>query len=142
MRKLALALILALLVAAVPTVSFTEDTAAVRLARTLYALAGDGSYETKLALGSVVMNRVEHDLYPDTLSQVLSQAQQFPCGSRYDEDSLAAAHAVIAGKRTLPENAVVFRSRDAASLPDDSLLCGESGNYLFYSADLHRPLDY
>ena len=54
MRKLALALILALLLAAIPSVSFTEDTAAVRLARTIYALAADESYETKLALGSVV----------------------------------------------------------------------------------------
>lgn len=142
MRKLALALILALLLAAIPSVSFTEDTAAVRLARTIYALAADESYETKLALGSVVMNRVAHPLYPDTLSQVLSQAQQFPCGSRYDESSLAAAHAVIAGKRTLPENAVAYRALDTASRPDDALLCGESGNYLFYSADLHRPLDY
>ena len=43
MRKLALALILALLLAAIPSVSFTEDTAAVRLARTIYALAADES---------------------------------------------------------------------------------------------------
>ena len=90
MRKLALALILSLLLAASPSVSITEDTAAARLARTIYALAADESYETKLALGSVVMNRVAHPLYPDTLSQVRSQAQQFPCGSRCRHAILSA----------------------------------------------------
>ena len=117
MRKLALALILALLLAAIPSVSFTEDTAAVRLARTIYALAADESYETKLALGSVVMNRVAHPLYPDTLSQVLSQAQQFPCGSHLvktllrDEEVFPSV--LFAGTRRAGGN----RSREADILP-------------------------
>ena len=90
---LALAVLAALLV---PSVSFTEDRATIRLARTIYALGRNESYETKLALGSVVMNREDSGWFPNDLNGVLSQQQQFPAGTRYDSESLRAAHAVIA----------------------------------------------
>ena len=132
MRKLALALILALLLAAIPSVSFTEDTAAVRLARTIYALAADESYETKLALGSVVMNRVDSGWFPNDLHGVLSQQQQFPAGRRYDDDSLRAAHAVLSGKRTLNTDALYYQAADAPNAWAETTLCRRVGNYNFY----------
>ena len=86
MRRLITAL-LALAIAVcifLPSARYTEDEDSVLLARTIYALGKNESYQTKLKLGSVVMNRLENDWFPDDLGEVLSDPQQFPAGSRYD----------------------------------------------------------
>ena len=108
MRKWIAALVMLAMLACVflPTVSFTEDADTVLLARAIYALGKNESYETKLALGSVVMNRVENNWFADSLGDVLTDQQQFPAGSRYDDESLRAAHAVISGKRALSREAL------------------------------------
>ena len=92
MRKLTSVFVVAALLACilVPSISFTEDRDTVLLARTLYALGRDESYETKLALGTVVMNRMENAWFGDTLGEVLEEQHQFPAGSRYDDESLRA----------------------------------------------------
>ena len=137
MRKLTLVLAAAILLACmlIPSVSFTEDRDTVLLARTLYALGRDESYETKLALGTVVMNRVENAWFDDTLGEVLEEQHQFPAGSRYDDESLRAAHAVLSGTRTLPGSALYYRAADAAQGWDDASLVRTVGGYGFYSAD-------
>ena len=122
MRKwLALAAVVLLVCMMIPSVSYTEDRDTVLLARTIYALGRDESYETKLALGTVVMNRVENAWFADTLGEVLEQQQQFPAGSRYDAESLKAAHAVLAGTRAL----------DAAERWDSGDLVKTVGGYAF-----------
>ena len=135
MRKLVAALVmLALLVCTfIPSVSFTEDKDTVLLARAIYALGRDESYETKLALGSVVMNRVESPWFADTLGEVLSDQQQFPAGKRYDEASLQAAHDLISGERSLNENALYYQSADACAPWGEENLISSSGSYNFYS---------
>jgi spore germination cell wall hydrolase CwlJ-like protein len=70
----------------VPSASYTEDRDTILLARTIYALGKNESYQTKLALGSVVMNRVASPWFADDLGDVLRDQQQFPAGSRYDDD--------------------------------------------------------
>ena len=134
MRKIGLAVILLILMAAwlLPTVCFTEDTDTVRLARTIYALARDESYDTKLALGSLVMNRVSSGWFSDDLSEVLSDQQQFPSGERYDDESLRAAHAVLAGKRTIDSDALYYQAADTSDPWDEGDLCCSVGNYNFY----------
>ena len=139
-KKLLLFLAVMCACIAIPAPSFTEDSATVRLARTIYALAADEPYETKLAIGSVVMNRVDSPWYPSTLEEVLAQQQQFPCGTRYDEESLAAAHDVISGQRTLSPDAIAYQSKDASAPRGDENKCAESGSYNFYNADLRTPL--
>ena len=101
LKKVALFIVIAMFVALVPTMGFTEDRNTVRLARTIYALAGDEEYSVKLALGTVVMNRVESAWFGKTLGEVLAEKHQFPAGTRYDAESLSAAHAVLSGVRTL-----------------------------------------
>ena len=61
MRKwIAILAVMALLgCALVPGVSFTEDRSTVLLARAIYALARDASYDAKLAIGSLAMNRMD-----------------------------------------------------------------------------------
>ena len=137
MRKVLvpLALLVMLTVALIPSVSFTEDRDTVLLARTIYALAGHESYETKLAIGTVVMNRVEDPWFADSLGAVLTEQQQFPAGSRYDDASLRAAHEVLSGTRVLSGNAFYYRKADAGGQMDAGARVGASGCYTFYSDD-------
>ena len=134
MRKVLIAMLALAVLAALllPSVSFTEDRATIRLARTIYALGRNESYETKLALGSVVMNRVNSGWFPNDLNGVLSDQQQFPAGKRYDDDSLRAAHAVLSGKRTLDTDALYYQAADAPNVWDEETLCRRVGNYNLY----------
>ena len=97
--QLAAAWVLAALLLAcmlVPSVRFTEDNDTVLLAKVIYAQCKNEDYSAKLALGREVMRRVDDPWYPATLGEVLREQQQFPAGTRYDSESLRAAHAVIA----------------------------------------------
>ena len=119
----------------IPSVRFTEDRDTIRLARVLYALGKTESYDTKLALGTVVMNRVENPWFPGDLGDVLRDQQQFPSGTRYDEESLRAAHALLSGERNLPENALYYQARDAAQPWGEANRVDRAGSYNFYSAE-------
>ena len=116
-----------------PGVSFTEDRDTVLLARAIYALARNESYETKLAIGTVAMNRVDSVWFGDTLYGVLNEQHQFPIGSRYDADSLAAAHAVLSGSRSLSRDALYYRSLTATQPREDTPLA-VVGGYAFFRA--------
>ena len=98
MRKWMVFIAAALLLACmlVPSVRFTEDNDTVLLAKVIYAQCKNEDYSAKLALGREVMRRVGDPWYPATLGEVLREQQQFPAGTRYDSESLRAAHAVIA----------------------------------------------
>ena len=135
MKKIiAAALVLcAALLMFVPSVRFTEDEDTVLLARTIYALGKNESYETKLALGTVVMNRVDNPWFEDELGGVLRQQQQFPSGERYDEESLKAAHAVLSGRRTLSSDAVYYRAADASAQWGEEGRVATVGSYSFYN---------
>lgn len=133
-RIIAAAVVLAALACAlIPSVSFTEDRDTVLLARTIYALGKNESYATKLALGTVVMNRLENNWFADSLGEVLEDQQQFPSGSRYDVESLNAAHAVLAGKRVLSADALYYQAADAAQSWGSAHRIASAGNYNFYS---------
>ena len=125
MKKLLLFLLALCACAAIPAAGFTEDTATVRLAKTIYTLAGSEDYDTKLAIGTVIMNRVESAWYPDTLEGVLDQQQQFPCGSRYDRESLAAAHDILSGVRSFNESVIAYQHKDASAPRDEADKCAE-----------------
>lgn len=118
MRKWILAVIPAIILICallLPVVSFTEDEDTIHLARVIYALGRAENYETKVAIGSVVMNRVDSVWFGDTLSDVLDDPQQFPSGERYDAESLKAAHAVMSGKRNLDHSILYYDRSDIAS---------------------------
>jgi len=134
MRKwIALAAVLALAGCLfMPRVSFTEDEDTVLLARAIYALARNDSYDTKLAIGTVVMNRMDSVFFGDTLEGVLNEQHQFPIGNRYDSQSLAAAHAVLSGRRALGRDALYYQSLSASRPRTDAPLA-VVGGYAFYS---------
>ena len=138
MRKAAMCLAILLLAVVLPSLTFTEDQDTVLLARAVYALAREESYEAKLALASLVLNRVEDPWHPNTLGAVLEEKHQFPAGNYYDEDSLRAAHEVLAGKRTLPGEVTYFQSTDASARWDDAYLYKTIGGLAFYTRDGNR----
>ena len=133
MRKwIAIIAVAALLACAlIPGVSFTEDRDTVLLARAIYALARDASYEAKLAIGTVAMNRRDSVWFDDTLNGVLNEQHQFPIGSRYDDDSLSAAHEVLSGRRTLSRDALYYQSPAASHPRADKPLAVVEG-FAFY----------
>lgn len=122
----------------VPSVRFTEDRDTVLLAKTIYALGKNESYETKLALGTVVMNRVENPWFEDDVGGVLREQQQFPSGERYDDESLRAAHEVLSGKRTLRSDALYYHAADASDSWGETGCIATVGNYGFYNISGNR----
>ena len=78
------------------------------LASLIYCEAGNQSYEGKVAVGAVVMNRVNSSSFPDTISDVIYQSGQFtPASSGALSSALAngvpsecyeAASAALAGE--------------------------------------------
>ena len=117
-----------------PKPGFTEDRDTVLLARAIYALARDDSYDAKLAIGTVAMNRVANPWFGDSLGEVLNEQHQFPIGSRYDADSLAAAHDVLAGRRALPAEALYYQT-GSASEPRSDAPVETVGGFAFYATD-------
>lgn len=138
MRRAAVCIALLFLAVVLPSLTFTEDHETVWLARTVYALAGEESYETKLAVASAALNRVDSPWHPDTLKEVLGEKHQFPAGNYYDEDSLRAAHEALAGRRTLPGNVMYFQDADAADSWGEAYFYKTVGGLSFYSRNGNR----
>lgn len=101
--------------------TYTEDELDL-LSRLIYSEGGSESYETKLKIGSVVMNRVS-DLdspdFPDTIREVIYQENQFAVTTikingvtmidrPADEDSKKAAKEILDYGSILPSDVQVF----------------------------------
>lgn len=138
MKKAVVCLALLFLAIVLPSLSFTEDQETVLLARAVYAVARDESYEAKLAVASAALNRVDDPWHPNTLRGVLEEKHQFPIGSYYDAESLRAAHEALAGRRNLPADVMYFQSAAGASRWDDAYLYRTIGGLSFYTRDGNR----
>lgn len=134
MKRILCAVLLVMLLV-IPGLGLTEGDDTIQLARTLYTLGRDESYDTLLLIGTVVMNRVDNPWYPDTVSEVLGEPHQFPRGMKYDERALQAARDVMMGKRTAPKSVIGYCALDAAVQPDQEYLYETSGTYGFYYGD-------
>lgn len=135
LRRILMPLLAATLMCAIvflPVNSSTEDTETTMLAQTLYALARDEGYDTQLAIGSLIMNRMVNDSFPDTLEGVLSQQHQFPRGMEFDEEALRAARDCMSGVRTLPGYVLYFKHEDSAECWNSSGFFCQQGAYQFF----------
>lgn len=104
------------------------------LAALIQCEAGGESYEGKLAVGSVVMNRVDSSYFPDTVVGVIYQSGQFSpvasgrfavvLSSGADASCVQAATEVLAGTRTL--SCLYFRRNNG--LINGTVI----GNHVFY----------
>jgi hypothetical protein len=105
-----------------PVFSYTEKELDL-LARLIRAEAGIESYKCKLWVGSIVINRIKSDEFPDTLEDVIYQRKpsiQFstimyssklgcaPVDLPADEDSVNAAKEVLEKGSLLPDDVLVF----------------------------------
>ena len=96
--------------------------------------AGSESYDGKLAVGSVIMNRVRSSYFPNTVSGVIYQGGQFsPVASGrlayrleqgVDSDCMSAAQAVLGGTSTT--NCLYFRVNNG--IIEGTVI----GNHVFY----------
>lgn len=99
-----------------PTVSYTEDDVDL-LARLLTAEMGMSwvDDEMQLYVGSVVLNRMNHPLYPDTLYDVIYDKGQYSptwtgtINNTPDERTIANARLLLEEGSILPEN-VIFQA--------------------------------
>ena len=98
--------------------TYTEEELDL-LSRLIYSEGGTESYETKLKIGSVVMNRVSDPLFPDTIREVIYQKNQFSVTTTKingtimidrpaDEESKRAAKEVLDYGSVLPPDVQVF----------------------------------
>ncbi len=73
------------------------------VARVIYAEAAGEPYEGKVAVGAVIMNRVNSNLFPNTIAGVIYEPWQFSCvgnwmfNSAPDQDSIDAAIEAVNG---------------------------------------------
>lgn len=100
----------------VPAIPYTEEDLDL-LARLLTAEMGMSWVDDKIQLyvGSVVLNRMNHDLYPDTLYDVIYDRGQYSptwtgtINNTPDERTIANARLLLEEGSILPEN-VIFQA--------------------------------
>ena len=99
-------------------VSYTEEDVKL-LAALIECEAGDSNYEALLAVGAVVVNRMKHRNYPDTVYGVIYQSGQFPPAANGKVDTIltrgtkdlceSAARDALNGKTNV-EDCISFRA--------------------------------
>ena len=101
-----------------PAYNFTEEELDL-FARLIHSEGGIESYETQLKIGSVVLNRLDDDAFPDTLREVIYQKNQFAVTVTYmngvlmidmpaDEEARRAAEELMWYGSVLPHDVQVF----------------------------------
>lgn len=84
------------------------------LARIINAEARNQPYEGKIAVGNVIMNRVNNSKFPNTIKEVIYQKGQFypvvngAINKQPSEDSIKAAKEVLAGRTVVNSNVLYF----------------------------------
>lgn len=116
------------------------------LARIIQAESGGESYAGKLAVGSVILNRVESAAFPDTVYGVIfdrNNGVQFTPvanGTVYNtpsEESLSAARACLSGTRTVADCLYFFNPATATKagwIVQNCVYYASIGNHDFYRA--------
>ncbi len=110
------------------------------LARIIFAEARGEPYEGKIAVGAVVLNRVNDSRFPNSVKKVIFQPGQF-CGagnSNFNKnpckDSYQAAKEALAGKNPI-RGALYFLNHDIAGTPrwiESKKRVAKIGNHTFY----------
>ena len=71
------ALIIATLLMMIPTTAQAAPTDAEMIAKVVQAEAGNQCLEGKRLVAAVILNRVDNEVFPDTVDEVVSQQGQF-----------------------------------------------------------------
>lgn len=93
--------------------SFYDQDTLFWLSRIIYAESGNQILDGRMAVGNVIMNRVESPNFPNTITGVLSQKNQFsPWNGGKLADRTPSAGSVIAAKLVM-DGGVVRQTRSA-----------------------------
>ncbi len=99
----------------------TDNDRVYLLARIIHAEANNQPYNGKIAVGNVIMNRVESNAFPNTIKKVIYQEGQFSpvsngsINNEPSKKSIEAAKDVLGGERVIPENVLYFYNPDTAT---------------------------
>lgn len=91
------------------------------LAQIINAEAGNQPYDGKVAVGNVIMNRVDHPKFPDTIEDVVYQEGQFSpvtdgsINKKPNSESLQAAKDVMNGKKVVRDDVLFFYNPDIST---------------------------
>ena len=90
-----------------PGDSYYNDDTLYWLSRIIYSESGNQIIEGKIAVGNVVMNRINSPLFPDNIYDVLNQKNQFSPASSLSKripnsESILAAKLVMDGAQVVP----------------------------------------
>lgn len=107
------------------------------MAAAIYHESNNEPEHGKLAVASVILNRVDHPRYPSTVCGNVAMRGQFPWyhrkGLKYNESSLTLAKKILSNKgRVLPKNVIYFNTRSTA-FAKGKRLHQRIGNHYFYS---------
>lgn len=97
-----------------PAKTYTDNDLYV-LSRVIFAEAGNYSEELQIGVGSVVLNRVTDERFPDTIEEVVFQDGQYACtwdGNYYkepSEEAIAVATYLLENGSQYPEY-VIFQA--------------------------------
>ncbi|MCD8119161.1 MAG: cell wall hydrolase [Lachnospiraceae bacterium] len=123
----------------VSATSLTDDEI-LMLAAMIYCEAGGESWDGKLAVGNVILNRLRAGYWGDTLEDVLSATGQFSpyASGRYAEvlaagpsqSCIEAAKAAASGEMVVPSNYMFFCTASSYSYRYSDYM--QIGNVIFY----------
>ena len=105
------------------------------LAKVIAAEARGEPYDGKLAVGTVVMNRIEHGVFGDTLEKVIYARNQFAKSTKRMEpnnDCLKAAQEIMNGYRSFPVSVLYFQREKVEKWRESNWYC-TIGEHNFYS---------
>jgi spore germination cell wall hydrolase CwlJ-like protein len=86
---------------------FTDEDI-ILIAKVVYAESRGECDEGQRAVARVILNRVESELYPDTVSEVIKQQGQFVIGSRYTEKEMRNVEYVLENGFDMPADVMYF----------------------------------
>lgn len=93
--------------------AFYDSSSLFWLSRVIYLESGNQPLDGKMAVGNVVLNRVASSLFPNTLTGVLSQKNQFTTyGNGRMKKAVPNAESVVAAKLVL-DGGVVAKTKGA-----------------------------
>ncbi|RUS45742.1 cell wall hydrolase [Cohnella sp. AR92] len=108
------------------------------LAKLIQVEAGYESYEGKLAIANVVLNRVKSGKFPDTVSGVIYAAGQFPPARNGNLQTLSAssecvqaAKEALAGENNVPGALYFFNPKLEPNKAKTASLVKKIGNHMF-----------
>ncbi|MFW6283624.1 MAG: cell wall hydrolase [Minisyncoccales bacterium] len=141
--KLLILLLAIIIILSIGNSSFAEESSLELLARLIEGEAEGESIYGKLAVGTVVMNRLESSFFPDTIEEVIFQPYHFSVvwqkrwkKIKPTDQSIEAAKKVVEGYRSFWKNYLYYYNPELAknkefieSLNKDKIQ--EIGNHVF-----------